>query len=599
MPRLKISAPDGSEQGSPLTRRDFVKVAGAAGASLALARSQAEAAPTTSGKGGDKPYNILFVLTDQERYFAPPELPEGYSLPGRDRLRREGVTFTDHQIASAVCTSSRSVIYTGQHMQKTALFDNMGFPWSNSLSKDMPTVGHMMQDVGYHAAYLGKWHLSEELEDIEIRQVPEVDMGALNEVMRAHGFQDYVGVGDIIGMTKGGYHTDEFTASTAIRWLRAETPRLAKDQKPWFLAVNLVNPHDVMFFNTDEPGENVQTASRPLFDVNREPPHALYQRRWDTKLPASRNEAWEKPGRPRAHFDFQYARKVLVGQFPNEDARWQRLMSYYLNCIADCDRHVERLLEELDALGLAENTIVVMTSDHGELAGAHAMHGKGTTAYREQNHVPLWIRHPAHSSSAGKECHAVTSHLDLATTFMSLAGADAQRRQAVAPQLRGKDLVEHLSRPEATAADAVRDGALFNFNMWLYNDSEFMRKVGETLHAGKSVKEEGLKPDLSKRGAIRSVNDGRFRFSRYFSPLQHNLPATMEELQRFNDVELYDVVADPGETNNLATDPKKNGEIMLAMNQKLTRLIEDEVGEDRGDFLPKNDTGWDVTVIDP
>ena len=52
-------------------------------------------------------------------------------------------------------------------------------------------------------------------------------------------------------------------------------------------------------------------------------------------------------------------------------------MDYYLNCIADCDRHVERLLEELDALGLAENTIVIMTSDHGELGGAHGMHGQG------------------------------------------------------------------------------------------------------------------------------------------------------------------------------------------------------------------------------
>ena len=60
------------------------------------------------------------------------------------------MTFVNHQIGSAVCTSSRSVIYTGQHMQNTGMFDNMGFPWSNSLPKDMPTVGHMLQAAGYH-----------------------------------------------------------------------------------------------------------------------------------------------------------------------------------------------------------------------------------------------------------------------------------------------------------------------------------------------------------------------------------------------------------------------------------------------------------------
>ena len=111
-------------------------------------------------------------------------------------------------------------------------------------------------------------------------------------------------------------------------------------------------------------------------------------------LPASRHEPWDYDGRPRAHYEYQFSRQTLVGRFPNEDARWKRLQDYYLNCIADCDRHVDRILRELDELGLADDTIVVMTSDHGELAGAHSMHGKGATAYKEQLHVPLVVRHP-------------------------------------------------------------------------------------------------------------------------------------------------------------------------------------------------------------
>ncbi len=592
---------DGSR--GDLTRREFVKAAGVAGASLAMASGAVAAGaeqPSTAGRGGAmQPRNILFILTDQERYFAPSELPSGYSLPGRERLRTEGVTFANHQIATAVCTSSRSVIYTGQHMQNTGMFDNLGFPWSNDLPKDLPTVGHMLKTLGYHAGYLGKWHLSNELEEIEVGNVPNPDLALLNEVMRGHGFDDYIGVGDIIGMTLGGYRTDEFTTSTAIRWLRGETPRLREASQPWFLAVNLVNPHDVMFLDTDVPGQPVQTASKPLFDVNQPPDHELYRRTWAGPLSRTRSEPFDRPGRPRAHYEFQYARKLLVGQFPNEDARWRRLHDYYLNCIADCDRHVVRLLDELDALGLAEDTVVVLTSDHGELAGAHGMHGKGATAYREQNQVPLWVRHPDQRASAGQECTAVTSHLDLVPTLLAMAGADAKRRSAVAPQATGKDLTPLLTNPEQATNDATRDGALFSFNMWLYQDSEFMRKVGEALQAGQNVGALGLKPDLAKRGAIRSVNDGRYRFSRYFSPKEHNLPTTLEEILQYNDLELFDLAADPDETNNLATDTVQHGGLILAMNAKLTRLIEDEVGEDRGEFLPANDHGWDVSTIDP
>ena len=290
-------------------------------------------------------------------------------------------------------------------------------------------------------------------------------------------------------------------------------------------------------------------------------------------LPESRSEAWDKPGRPRAHYDYQYARQSLVGQFPNEDARWQRLQDYYLNCIADCDQHIARLLDDLDQLGLAENTIVVVTSDHGELAGAHQMHGKGATAYREQLHVPMWVRHPGHTASAGQTCQALTSHLDITPTILGLAGVSDDQRRQIAPELKGKDFSSELASPASAGSNDVRKSALYNFNMWLYQDAEFMDKVYEARVSGQSPKELGLKPNLTKRGAIRSVTDGRYRFSRYFSPLQHNLPETMEQIFEYNDVELYDLQADPNEVQNLAVDTKAHGDLLLAMNQKLTDVI--------------------------
>jgi len=590
-----------------LSRREFLESTGLT--TLALGTGTLAGMPTmaTAAQGaakaaeaaGGEPYNILFILTDQERYFDPTTLPGGYSLPGRERLQRESVSFTNHQIATCVCSSSRSVIYTGQHIQHTKVFDNLAFPWSNDMSSDIPTIGSYLKDVGYHAAYHGKCHFIAELDEIEVEQAPDVNLSELNKVMQRYGFNDYVGVGDIIGNTLGGYKTDEFTTSTAVRWLRAEPPQLATQGKPWFLALNLVNPHDVMYFNTDAPGSSPVQDTGHLMPINRAPAHAMYQRSWNMPLPESRNEFFDYEGRPRAHYEYQFARRTLVGQFPNEDARWQRMQDYYLNCIADCDRHVVRILQELDDLGLAENTIVVMTSDHGELAGAHQMHGKGATAYKEQLHVPLLMRHPGHAGSAGKECPALTSHLDITPTILGLAGVSDDKRQAMAPKLHGHDLSGLLASPESAKANAVRDGALYNFNMWVYQDADFMRQVYEAKSSGQDVAKLGLKPDLNKRGAIRSVTDGRYRYSRYFSPLQHNLPSTVEQVFEYNDVELFDLEADPDEMRNLAVDRRANGELLLAMNQKLTDVIEAEVGSDEGEFLPENKAGWVVTHFDP
>lgn len=595
------------EQDGDFSRREFLAATGlttmalGSGALAGTDQQAASAAATTAAAGGDSggPYNILFILTDQERHFDPASLPAGYTLPGRERMRQEGISFVNHQIATSVCSSSRSVIYTGQHIQHTGVFDNLGFPWSNELSPEMPTIGTYLAKAGYYPAYLGKCHMIEALEHVEIGDAPDVNMDELNKVMQQYGFNDYVGVGDIIGTTLGGYKSDEFTTSTAVRWLRAQVPQLQQQGKPWFLALNLVNPHDVMYYNTDPAGSAPVQGANTAFPINKEPAHALYQRRWDMPLPASRNEPWDQPGRPRAHHDFQYARKALVGQFPDEDARWQRLQDYYLNCIADCDRHIARTLNELDELGLAENTIVIVTSDHGELAGAHGMHGKGATAYREQLNVPLWIRHPGNQKSAGSQCKAVTSHLDLAPTILGLAGVSDKQREAIAPDLHGSDFSQLLTSPGSAAVDAVRDGTLYNYNMWLYQDADFMQQAVAAMSKGQNVGDLGLKLNLDKRGAIRSVYDGRYRLSRYFSPKQHNLPSTLEQLLKYNDVELYDLQADPHELKNLAVDAKANGELLLAMNQKLTAVIEAEVGEDDGSFLPENRDGWQITFIDP
>jgi len=591
-------------------RRNFLKATGAVMATAGIGL-EAQAAPGLASSAVPAPafhgaataphrapsgYNILFILTDQERHFDRWPFP----VPGRESLRRDGITFTNHQIAACVCSPSRSTIYTGQHIQHTRVLDNAGLPWQPDMSPDIRTVGDMMHDAGYYASYLGKWHLSGKLHETASPYNAPVE--EYNHAIREYGFDDYFGVGDLIGMVRGGYNYDGITTESAISWMRNHAPRLGKEGKPWFLAVNLVNPHDVMFVNTDPAGSNVQDVNKPFLGNARPPEDALYQASWDqVPLAASRHQPWDEAGRPAAHGMFNAAHANLVGSYPFTDERIRTYQDNYFNCIRDCDTHVVRLLQTLQTLGLDERTIVVMTADHGDHVGAHRLVGKGATAYQPQNHVPLVVRHPAYPG--GKSCNALTSNIDIAPTLLGLTGLDDARVAAITGRAAtGHNLAPWLSKPEKAKVDSVRSATLFNYAMLLYYDSEWMLKELSALRE-KGVPEDVLRkralaqqPDFRLRGTIRSVFDGRYRFTRYFSPLEFNRPLTLEDLFAKNDVELFDLASDPGEMRNLAMDRTRNGELLLAMNGKLNDTIAAEVGEDSPDVMPIRDGKVQVRI---
>ena len=589
-PPKKGELEGGEDKTGGLSRREFIQDTGRTTLALGAGAIGVTPAPKAVAQNAQRPaaqpngtpYNILFILTDQERYFHPKDFPYGFQMPGRAQLQSRGVTFTNHYVNAMVCTPSRSVIYTGQHIQHTKLFDNMDFPWTKDLSRDIPTLGDMLGEAGYYAAYKGKWHMSKELGTHDELALPQEKLTATIE---NYGFKDYFGIGDVIGMVQGGYINDEMILAQARRWLRVQGRNLAQQNKPWFLAVNIVNPHDIMFYNTDAPGEHVQDTPRPLMGVAREPNTPLFLQQWEFPLPESRKEPFDKPGRPAAHEEYQRARAALVGRFPNEDRRWRSLLNYYYNCIQHTDLAVQGILDELVEHGFAENTIVVLTSDHGELAGAHGTHGKGATAYREQNHIPLIVAHPGYPDTHGQLCNSVTSHLDLAPSIVAWTGVDADRRSQIGRDLRGHDLTPLLDKGQTAGLNDLRDGALY-----------FLNAGGKR----EDVPALGLKPDFTKRGAIRSVFDGRYRYTRYFSPRQFNQPRTLEGIFKLNDVELVDHKTDPFEMQNLATDPNKHGDLLLAMNAKMNALIESEVGEpDDGRFLPGDNAQWTTAEFDP
>src|SRR5215472_2015011 len=108
-----------------MRRREVLKTMGAGavaatiGAPALSGSAAAASAPARAEqpKAVGGPYNILFILTDQERYFRPDELPKDYRIPAHERLMKKGIVFENHHINSCVCTPSRSVVYTGRHIQ--------------------------------------------------------------------------------------------------------------------------------------------------------------------------------------------------------------------------------------------------------------------------------------------------------------------------------------------------------------------------------------------------------------------------------------------------------------------------------------------------
>ena len=176
-----------------MKRRDLLKWAGAlsagslapslsAGVALGAEQPSAKRAkPARAGK-----LNILLIVTDQERAFI--DLPSVVHLPGHERLLASGVSLNNFHVNTTPCSPSRSVMFTGQHTQKTGVIANLGLPPFNELASSVPTLGHMLREQGYHTAYKGKWHLSHiaESSDLTYGQVETT-----TDALLPYGFADF------------------------------------------------------------------------------------------------------------------------------------------------------------------------------------------------------------------------------------------------------------------------------------------------------------------------------------------------------------------------------------------------------------------------
>lgn len=489
--------------------------------------------------------NILMILSDQEQH--PSLLPPGLPRPALEWLLERGVLFDRHHVVTLPCGPSRSTIYTGLHTPHTGVVENPS-PRSPGMSSQVPTIGTILRENGYYTAYKGKWHVS---------VVPPVEpfRGTADRALEEYGFSDYNPNGDPVGVGWDGFREDPAIAADAANWL-LDRGRRPRDEKPWFLAVNFVNPHDVMFFDATGRMNNAGEGSMPSRRLPA--PYAdVYRRDWDVPLPASFDD--DLTMKPAAQSQLDHLTQKLLGMIPKEDEEaWRRLRSYYYNCLADLDRHVRTVLDALRDSGHDRDTIVIYTTDHGEAAGAHGLREKPTSLYREVVNVPLVVVHP--EVAGGTVVRSLSSAIDIVPTLLAFAGVDSQRGNDRPPQRRGYDLGAAVGRGDSAGAWGRR-GVLFCM-------SRVRRDVAGREHG-------------RPRMLLRGVFDGRWKLARYFDRSEHVQPKGLSELVASNDLELYDTDLDPGELRNRAADPECRHDL-TRLSRLLSELVTEEIGVDDG-----------------
>jgi arylsulfatase len=520
-----------------------------------------------------------------DQWDAHMQMPVDVQFPAMQRLEAQGVSFDRQYCTVPICTPSRATMWTGVHASLTGAYENTNFAWIEGLTHDIPTIGHMLREQGYYTAFKGKWHLSW-LEHSE-------------DALEPYGFSDLQQWGEMYGKPLEGAMLDGTIAFETVDWLETKAPRLGK---PWLMVCNLINPHDIMFYLSDPvemppPGGSMGPLKTPQQRLG------WFEKKWDIGLPDNLFDDFKlQPYGVRAYkesTDFNY------GRVPEDRSDlWIRRRNYLVNCMRLVDAQFNKILEAMDRQNLWEDTVVIFTSDHGEMNGAHQMHQKGAITFDEAAIVNLTACIPG--GPQGVRTAAVGSHLDLAPTLLEFAGLSEREIHERYPHLKGRSLKSVMLDPEGAgprgSMNVPGDGALFCWDGLGSLDLEWAQQgafqglstmdlapgnqildVAERLEA--AGKQYGA-PDFSKRTFFRAVVDGQYKLARWFSPDEYGNPATLNELYTSSDVGLYNLVNDPGELENLGHPdrPDHDPALVERMLGKLHKLVQDEIGEDRSPF---------------
>ncbi|WP_433169270.1 sulfatase-like hydrolase/transferase [Kribbella sp. CA-247076] len=461
--------------------------------------------------------NVLLLCTDQQRFDALGAAGNPHiQTPHLDRLAAQGARFTNCYVQAPVCGPSRASLMTSRYLHNHGL-------WANGvdISPDERLFTRDLADAGYDCGLVGKFHLGAAAGG---RVEPRIDDGF--RVFRwAHDpylaceqnhyhrwleanfpgvLEQSLGKGhDVFDRMPTEQHYSRWIGDETIAYLR----EAAGDDKPFFFVANFFDPHH---------GFGAPAEYRDRYDPDSLPP------------PVGSPE--ELAGKPPIYTEASI--KSYAGNSPGfrdyTAAEIQEIKAQYYAMVTLVDDEVGRILAVLDEEGLADDTVVIFTSDHGELLGDHQMLLKGPMMFDCSVRVPLLVRWPGQVAE-GTVRDELVEWIDLAPTILAAAGVDGLERS------QGRSLLPLLTGP---SDDWVRRD-------WVLSE---YRNSGSPYDP--------------------PVHTTMLRHGRHKVVVHHGDTAS----SRARDGELYDLDADPDELVNLWHDPAC-AELRIRLQERLLDVL--------------------------
>ncbi|GAB2591637.1 sulfatase-like hydrolase/transferase [Kribbella endophytica] len=392
------------------------------------------------------PSNILLLMTDQHRLDTLGCYGnEVCETPALDSLAAGGTLFTSGFTPTAICTPSRATLQTGVLPYRHTLLANYerNVGYREELDDTFPPFASYLGEAGYQLGHVGKWHVGKEKGPADFGYDGEHYAGWGNAVQHPDylryledgGYPPFAVHSPVRGTFANGEPGnllagildqpveatfEYFLAERTIEQLR----RYAEDGRPFYLGCNWFGPHLPYLL-----------------------PSAYYFRYSadDVELPVSVSETFADKPRVQQHYSSHWTYDSVGPD------KWRELIAAYWGYVSLIDEQVGRILAELEALGLTDETAVFFTADHGEFTGAHRLHDKGPAMYDDIYRIPLLARIPGAPPGVVEDGFATLT--DLTPTFLELAEVE------VPEHYQGRSLLPLVAghRPADWPAEVVAE----------------------------------------------------------------------------------------------------------------------------------------------
>ena len=417
--------------------------------------------------------NIVFIMTDtQNKSMVGAYGNPAVDTPNLDRLSDDGICFERAYTTCPLCTPARGAIFSGLNPQVNGA-------WCNNISphSSVPLMGTIFSHFGLKTAYTGKWHLD--------------GIGYFGNGVPQGGFMpDY--------WYDGKRYADDLGPEMFAKYMTCHTPEQLRaagftEEHMWG---HRVADRAVDFLNNagDEPFLLAVSFDEPHHPCLAPPEY--WEKFQPEDIPRGENYYAPLTDKPRMQHIQREQQKPTDINLPPGDK--------FYGCNSYIDREISRVVDAVRQ-NHWDDTIIIYTSDHGDMQGGHGLWYKGPQMYQETTNVPFIVRYPG--GPGGAVSHSLVSHLDILPTLLDLSGLD------IPEAMQGASFLPVLKDPRATA----RDNLMISFHRFSINFDIF-----------------------GSYYPIRCAVDGRYKLS----------------INLIDTDELYDLVNDPHEMHNLIDDPE-------------------------------------------